>query len=456
MRTILVAFALFASTACAVDRRPLVRTPAYVSAIDAVGKAAKNAPRGSGELRAGWSRVEVAAPVGVPLAGYGDREGAPSEGVRDPIYVRAFAIESGGTQAVLFAADLLLTSPAVTAAVADALKARGLEREALFFTASHSHSAPGGYVPGLLWELVFGSFDADAFDAVVHAHVAAAEKALDALAPAKIGYAETHVPELIWNRIEKGGPTDDRLLVLRFENLATGASAVFWSFSCHAVILPSSNRRLSADYPGMIAGELEGKTHEVVAYAAGGVGSSNPRYEREDPSWLLTPLSRALRSTIASAATKSRSTVSLAHAQTDVPLPAPRYRVGREYGLAAPLVQALIDTGRAPFGAIAIDQLVLLHLPAEISGELTRAARGRAERRGVTLGVFPFNGSYAGYVVPHRVYDLPDERGEEMLPYETQTLAFFGKWSGDFMMNVGLRLAAGVRSAAESVRTSAE
>jgi hypothetical protein len=452
----IVALSFFVSAACAVDRRPLVRTPEYVQAIDAVGKAAKNAPRGSGEVRAGWSRVEISAPAGVPLAGYGEREGAPSEGVLDPIYVRAFVVETPGARAILFTADLLLTSPAVVEAVASELREeRDVEPESLFFTASHSHSAAGGYVSGILWELVFGPYDSGAFDAVVKAHVEAAKLALDRLAPAKIGYADTRVPDLIQNRVEKGGPTDDRLLAIHFERLSDQKSAVFWSFSCHAVVLPASNRKLSADYPGMIASELEGKTHEVVGYAAGGVGSSNPRHERPDPSWLLEPLARALRSTIGDAEKSSRTAVELAHAQATVDLPSPRYRVGRETGLAAPLVQALINSEHAPFGAIAIGDLVLLHLPVEISGELTRAARSRAHRRGITLGVFPFNGSYAGYVVPHRVYDLEDARGEEMLPYETQTLAFFGKWSGDFMMNVGLRLAAGVRSAAESVRLSA-
>lgn len=443
-----------AAAGCAVDRRPLTRTPAYVGAIDAVSKAVEDAPRGSGALSAGWSRVEIRAPAGVPLAGYGDRQGVASTGVLDPVYVRAFAIESSGARAVIFTADLLLTSPEVVESVAARLKAR-LPRDALFFTASHSHSAPGGYVPGVLWELVFGSFDSAAFDAVVDAHARAAELALDNLRPATIGYAEAHAPGLVQNRVEKGGPTDDRVLVVRFERIADRATAILWSFACHAVTLPSSNLKISADYPGVIAAQWEGKTHEVVGYAAGGVGSSNPRHERpHDSRWLTEPLARALESGIEDARSRSRAAVAIARAQAFVDLPAPRYRVGRESAILAPVVQAILKLPRATFGAISIDNLVLAHVPVELSGELTRTARARARTRGITLGIFPFNGTYAGYVVPRRVYDLKDENGEEMLAYETQTLAFFGPWSGDFMMNVALRLAAGVHHAAESVRIS--
>jgi hypothetical protein len=463
--------ALFALSCGAVDRRPLVRSPAYVQAIDAVNEAIAGAPRGSGALSAGWSRVELAVPPGAPLAGYGEREGAPNVGVLDPVYVRAFALESGGARVVLFTADLLLTSPAVAEAVAKQL-AGTIGRDALFFTASHTHSSLGGYIPGVLWELVFGSYDPAAFDAVVAAHAEAAQLALDRLAPARIAAAETSAEGLIMNRVEKHGATDDRVLAILFERIADRKTALFWSFGCHAVTLPASNLRISADYPGVIARRLEAAKHEVVGYAAGGVGSSNPRFEppaarsapaersgagtpeparaslRPDSEWLTAPLTAALERVTARAKAELRAEVTLAHAQPVVRLPSPRYRVGRESMLPPPLVEAVLSTPSAPFGAIAIDDLVLLHMPAEISGELTRTARAHARSQGVTLGIFPFNSSYAGYVVPRRVYDLEDRYGEEMLAYETQTLAFFGKWSGDFMMNVGLRLAAGVRAKA--------
>src|SRR5205814_1104733 len=101
---------------------------------------------------------------------------------------------------------------------------------------------------------------------------------------------------------EKNGPTDDRLFLILFER-DDGRRALYWSFACHAVTLSFENRLVSADYPGVVARELEGASFDLVAYAAGGVGSSNPRRERRATSlWLTAPLVRALKKGVETAA----------------------------------------------------------------------------------------------------------------------------------------------------------
>lgn len=452
-----VALALLLLQACApLDRRPLVSTPAYGESFRAIDHAAALAPASTGRYRAGWAKVELAVPPGAPLAGYGEREGAPSTGVRDPVYVRAFAIDAGdpakraGSAVVIFTADLLLSPPNVAAEVRARLRGE-LDPSRLFFTASHTHSGPGGLIPGLIWELVFGPYDPRAFEAAVSAHVRAAREALEDMAPARVGAAEVRVPGLIANRVERGGPTDDHLFVLSLSQ-AEGRRAALWSFGCHAVTLPASNTRVSADYPGEIAAKVEGSGLEVLGFAAGGVGSSNPRHERPaDTSWLTGPLLDALRRGLDAAERGARDAGSIASAQLVIDAPPPRYRVGADTMLWPVLTQAIVDTSRAPLGAVALGDVVLVHQPGELSGELTRAARAAARDRGIRLAMFPFNGGYAGYVVPRRVYDLPDARGEELLHYETRTMAFFGPYGADLFMSLSLELAQGVHAKAREV-----
>ena len=48
-----------------------------------------------GGLEAGWSKRSIVPAIGTPLAGYGNREGKPSTGVRDEIFVRALALHEG-------------------------------------------------------------------------------------------------------------------------------------------------------------------------------------------------------------------------------------------------------------------------------------------------------------------------------------------------------------------------
>jgi neutral ceramidase len=449
---LLVALAAFFSGAALVlacvpvDRRPPFARPSYRADFDAVQRAASRAPLGRGAYRAGWSRVAIDVPPGVPLAGFGEREGAPSTGVRDPAYVRAFAIEAGDHRVVLVTADLLeLDQPA-----SDEVRARvraTIDPSMVFFTASHTHSGPGGYASGMIWQLVTGPYDRDAFEAVVDAHVKAVLAAIEDLAPAAIGSASEPVPGLIKNRTEKSGPVDDRLFVLRFEK-ENGKSAAFWAYGCHAVLLLPKNTKVSADYPGEIAAAIEGRTLDVLGFAAGGVGSSNPRKDSDDTAWFVRPLLAGLQRALVTAKENSKRVGALSSAQLDRPLPPLNYRVSDEVGIWDGAVEPLIGAHRVRYGTISIGDTVLLHLPSETSGNLTRIARGRAKRSGIELAVLPFNGTYLGYVTPRRIYDLPEELGDEMLFYETHTMTFLGAWGGDLMMNLGLRLASGVRARA--------
>lgn len=361
------------------------------------------------------------------------------------MYVRAFAVEAGGHRLVLVAADLLVLHPTAAAMIRERLAAL-IDEDRIFFTASHTHSGPGAYASGLVWELVLGDYDERAFDAVVAAHVEAAKRALNDLTPGRIGSASLEVPGLITNRTERNGPVDDRLFLLRFEK-ANGATAAFWSYGCHAVTLPPENLSISADYPGEIAGAFEGRSLDLLAFAAGGVGSANPKQERPSTDWIVRPLVAALSQALAAAEASSRSEGRLASARVTRPVPPIRYRVSRDVAVFGPLVPPLIGVRQVSYGAIAIDDTVLLHVPAEPSGELTRAARARARASGIELAVLPFNGTYLGYVTTRRVYDLPEERGEELLEYETREMTFLGPWGGDLIMNLGLRLASGVRAA---------
>lgn len=439
---VLLALGLSCAACHPLDRRAPFARPGYVRSHGRVVQAADRAPHATGAYRAGWARVPVRAPEGVPLAGYGDRDGAPSEGVRDPVHVRAFAIGAGELTAVVFTADLLLLSPRVV----DTVRARLADRidgDAVFFSASHTHSGPGAFVDGLVWQAVMGDFDERAVEAVVSAHVEAARAALDDLGPARIGAVTRSVAGLMMNRVEKNGPIDDGLLLVAFDK--GDRKAALWAYGCHPVTLPPENMRQSADYPGMVAARFEGQGLEALGFAAGGVGSANPKHERpHDQAWIVEPLTRAVQSSLTEALRAARPSGPLAFAHVRVPRPRVQYRVDTDLALWSTPIAKVVNMPTLDFGAVAIGNTVLLHMPAEMSGSLTRAARARAAKSGVRLQILPFNGTYLGYVVPRRVYDLPEDAGEEMLPYETKVVSFLGPWGADYLMNLGLSLAGGV------------
>lgn len=430
--------------ACApLDRSSPYGEAGYVAAVDEIGAAVRDADVDRGAFVAGWGKALFEVPADVPLAGYGDRGGAPHEGHQGEVGVRAFVFGADQGRILVFAADVLLVDPLLVEAVMAELGPT-IDRRRVFFTASHTHSGPGGFVPGLLWEIAFGGYDARAFDAVVHAHVEAARVAFASVRPARIGSAHVPVVGLVANRVEVNGPLDEDLFLLRFEHLEDGRAAALWVYGCHAVTRPASNLEVSADYPGDVAARFEGHGLDLLAFAAGGVGSANPKHERKTVSWLVDPLTRAVARALKIAEKTSKREGRIASANASVVTPRFRYRVTDDMMLWAAPIEALVDMPELTYGAIAIDDTVWTFMPAEISGELTRAMKRDARRGGVSLAVTSFNGTYVGYVVSRRVYDLDPALAADMHHYESQVMAFLGPYAGDMMVNLGLRIARGV------------
>ena len=113
-----------------------------------------------GRLRAGWGQAKLQPPAGTPLAGYGGRNGRPSQGVHDDLLAQAVAISDGEDTAVLVGADLLVIPPDMAVAVRQGLsRETPLQADDILFSASHTHSGPGSLAPGVIAKLFFGSYD---------------------------------------------------------------------------------------------------------------------------------------------------------------------------------------------------------------------------------------------------------------------------------------------------------
>ena len=131
-----------------------------VAAIDRHDTRVSHDLNNVGRFQAGWATRSMTPPQGTPLAGYGGRKGKPSTGVHDEIYVKALAISDGQDTAVIVGSDLLI----VPENVADRVRARVSQQTTLtandiLFNASHNHSGPGAFGPGLASRLFNGPYD---------------------------------------------------------------------------------------------------------------------------------------------------------------------------------------------------------------------------------------------------------------------------------------------------------
>lgn len=227
-------------------------------------------------FKVGTADADITPPVGTPLSGYGDRQGAPSTGVHDKLMANAIVMEAGNSKYAFVTADFFYMRRILYQDIcAKAEKETGIPRDHILISASHSHSSSGGLFPEVA--VLGGTYDQKVYDAtrdkIAGAIVAASKK----MQPAKVGTGKLDVPELNTNRREDGGPTDPGLTVLRFDDMKGTPIAVLYNYSAHPTVMGGNNREYTAEYPGAtrkyMAKLFPGAT---VLFANGSLGNSGP------------------------------------------------------------------------------------------------------------------------------------------------------------------------------------
>jgi hypothetical protein len=115
--------------------------------------------------------VDVTPPVGVPLAGHGSIQRRnlipfkrwfekyatyfkPSEGVLDPIRVKAMLLRNGDKKLLFVSVDLVAVTDEFRGQLADRLKGLGFDRNEILVSGTHTHNGPGAITSNPVWELV--------------------------------------------------------------------------------------------------------------------------------------------------------------------------------------------------------------------------------------------------------------------------------------------------------------
>jgi len=407
----------------------------YYRAISIAETGAERTIRSIGRLRVGWAKTRIDSPKGVPLGGFGQREGVASEGILDPCYVRSFAISSGTTTVIIITADVLALGYEMSENVRKVIHSVHPTAKVIF-TASHTHSGPGAYLPGL-FELALGKYDLRSENAITAAILDASNRALADLAPGRFSFVSDQIPNLVVNRIEINGSVDEQSTLLFFEKQHSPRRAAIWTFPAHPVTRTYENKQISADYPGIIAAAFESKSLEVLAFVSPAVASMNPKKEGGSLDWITNPITKKLQQMLEIAEQKSTSEAYIAFNEVEIPFPPIRYRLTDSIMLLPFLAEAVVPTHPLRIQSLRLNEFRVLTLPGEISGEI---GAGLNSQFATPTSIWSFNGSYIGYVLPHRSYFLPKNRRAKLHHYETKIMNFLGPWGADYLMNIGARL----------------
>ena len=224
------------------------------------------------EFKAGFARIDITPPLGIPIPGYFHKRIA--EGVMDPLCAECVALSDGTNSAVVYCVDNLhLTKPFFEAAFPAITAATGLPRDRIYVHSTHIHTSPADWPRKTFTDeenrltQIYG-------DMLVTRLADVGRAALADLAPATIAVARTTCPNVSFirrYRMKDGsvqtnpgvnnpnvagplGKPDETVQVVRFRRTGAPDIAIV-NFGTHPDTV--HGKKYSADWPGVVRKTFE-------------------------------------------------------------------------------------------------------------------------------------------------------------------------------------------------------
>ena len=238
----------------------------------------------AGELKVGFSRVDITPPLGNFMPGYYKDRFAKE--VLDPLQINMVAFSDGKTTALVAQYDTEALSDMVADRMREAIvKATGVNRDAIILHASHTHD--GGYlavktdhgsnVKGDALSGRFGKLTDLYVDMAVTRSADAAVNAIRDLKPARLSYGRSEAKRISFGRryvmkdgkvatnpgtnnpdiVRPAGTADEQVQVLRIDREG-GKPICVINFQTHPDVV--GGETITADWPGLTRTVFEAAT----------------------------------------------------------------------------------------------------------------------------------------------------------------------------------------------------
>ena len=245
----------------------------------------------SGNFRASSAKVDITPETPQWLLGYGPRK---SEGVHDRLYHRIVAMDDGKMQFFLVSSDLAAISPAFYEQFCRELETEtGIKTEQVWWTLTHTHSAPEVGPPGLVGIMLPNRYlhepNPEYSEMVKTRLVAGIREARSKLEPARLGVTTGFSTANINRRaidvdgsaslgMNPDGPVDRQIGLVRLDRLDGSPLALIVKYAMHGTVLGSENLLISGDAQGIVAEYVEEKLGAPMLYVNGAAGNIAPIY----------------------------------------------------------------------------------------------------------------------------------------------------------------------------------
>jgi hypothetical protein len=249
----------------------------------------------SAQFRAAAVKVDITPTTPQWLLGYGARQ---STGVHDPLFHRIVALDDGSTQFFLVSTDIALFSPAFYDEFCKELKQQtGIDRMNIWWTVTHTHSAPELGPAGLARAFLAGRYDHepdwDYARAVKQKLIAGIQEARTRLSPARLSVGVTTANANINRRardvdgrialgLNPDGPVDRQVGLIRIDRPDGSPIVLLANYAMHGTVLSGRNQLISGDAPGIVANYVEQKLGAPMLFLNSATGDIAPIYSVYD------------------------------------------------------------------------------------------------------------------------------------------------------------------------------
>jgi len=263
-------------------------------------------------IRLGLARTTITPPLGIYLAGYGDREGG-CKSVRDELTATAMCWESGNSRVAVVSVDMLGLNEELHRRIGKTVGLR-LKLNGIFLCCSHTHSGPIGWAPErispwlILKECLFrlaalpaGSRQPSGWlankryidslvikisDLIIEAASDTEEiEFFSGTATLNLGLnrrEKTDSGEVVIGRNEEGA-APSALTAVQARRISDGEAVLTMvNYDCHPVIFGPENYAVSADWVGEMRRNVEKNVPGLCIYIQGGCGNINPATMNHD------------------------------------------------------------------------------------------------------------------------------------------------------------------------------
>jgi hypothetical protein len=206
-------------------------------------------------LKAGFNKICISPPLGVPLAGFAARPEVCT-GIHDDLFARALVLETADSAVAFVSVDLLALPAEFIARVRRSIKERtGLNPDSIMIASTHTHAGP---VTIKTFFNPDGSVDNDYMNSLAKGIEEAVTTAWHKRATAKVGVGIGRVSGVGVNRRSTDHkPVDDQIGIIRVTDLAEKTQAVFINYACHPTVLGPDNLLVTGDFPAFAIQQLE-------------------------------------------------------------------------------------------------------------------------------------------------------------------------------------------------------